>query len=462
MDDIVGQSLFVTLLLLSAFFVISEFAIVKMPASRLDELIKEGNKRALLAKKIKSESEGFVSLCQIGLALTALGLGWIGDSAIQIFLTGLANTEIPASLSYGIATFLAFITISFIYIVIGDLAPRLWSIEKAENAILYIAKPLSIIYKVMYPFVWLLNHAARLVARVFGVKDIAIKGNALTEEELRYIISESFKSGEINQAEYKFVNNIFEFDERIAKEIMVPRPEIVSLDINDTLADFLNIARRERFTRYPVTDGDKDHIVGLVNVKEILTAVALSKKDPSEISIRSFVRPIIRAIDTIPIGDLLVKMQKAQIHMAILMDEYGGTSGLVTVEDIVEEIVGEIRDEFDHDEVPTIQHIGENHYIFDSKVLISDVNELLSLDIEEDVVDTLGGWLLTQKFDARQGDTIIYGPYEFTILEMIDYHIESIEVKRRSEEPEEKQQSILFKKTESFQDRTGQAPIANH
>lgn len=282
-----------------------------MPASRLDELIKEGNKRALLAKKIKSESEGFVSLCQIGLALTALGLGWIGDSAIQIFLTGLANTEIPASLSYGIATFLAFITISFIYIVIGDLAPRLWSIEKAENAILYIAKPLSIIYKVMYPFVWLLNHAARLVARVFGVKDIAIKGNALTEEELRYIISESFKSGEINQAEYKFVNNIFEFDERIAKEIMVPRPEIVSLDLNDTLADFLNIARRERFTRYPVTDGDKDHIVGLVNVKEILTAVALSKKDPSEISIRSFVRPIIRAIDTIPIGDLLVKMQKA-------------------------------------------------------------------------------------------------------------------------------------------------------
>src|SRR5690606_34527596 len=129
---------------------------------------------------------------------------------------------------------------------------------------------------------------------------------------------------------------------------MVPRPEIVSLDLNDTLADFLNIARRERFTRYPVTDGDKDHIVGLVNVKEILTAVALSKKDPSEISIRSFVRPIIRAIDTIPIGDLLVKMQKAQIHMAILLDEYGGTSGLVTVEDIVEEIVGEIRDEFDH------------------------------------------------------------------------------------------------------------------
>ena len=460
MDDIVGQSLFITLILLSAFFVISEFAIVKVPLSRLDELIKEGDKRALLAKKIKTESEGFLSACQIGLALTALGIGWIGDSAINMFLAGLTNTEIPASLSYGIATVLAFVMISFVYIVIGDLVPRLWAVEKAEKAILIIAKPLNIMNKIMYPFIWILNQTARLVARLFGVKDIKHKGNAHTEEELRYIISESFKSGEINQAEYKFVNNIFEFDERIAKEIMVPRPEIVSLDVNDTLADFLNIARREKFTRYPVTDGDKDHIVGLVNVKELLTTLALSKKDPEEISVRSFVRPIIRAIDTIPIGDLLVKMQKGQIHMAVLMDEYGGTSGLVTVEDIVEEIVGEIRDEFDHDEVPTIQHIGENHYIFDSKVLISDINELLNLEIEEDAVDTLGGWLMTQKFDAREGDTITYGPYEFTILEMIDYHIESIEVKRRKTDAEEP--SVLFSNKNSFQDTTGQAPLANH
>lgn len=461
MDDIVGQILFVILILFSAFFVISEFAIVKVTNSRLDQFIKEGDKRALIAKKIKSESEGYLSACQIGLGLTALGIGWIGDSAVHLFLSNLANTKISATLSYGIATFLAFLLISFLHIVFGDLVPRLWSIQKAEKAILMIAKPLTIIYKIMFPFIWVMTRAARLVARLFGVKDIPKKGNAHTEEELRYILSESFKSGEINQSEFKYVNNIFEFDERIAKEIMVPRPEIVSLDINDTLADFLKIAKHEKFTRYPVTDGDKDHIVGLVNVKELLKAIAVSKKDPAEYSIRSFIRPIIRAIDTLPIGDLLVKMQKEQIHMAVLMDEYGGTSGLVTVEDIVEEIVGEIRDEFDHDEVPTIQHIGENHYIFDSKVLLSDINELLSLDIEDEAVDTLGGWLMTQKFDAREGDTITYGPYEFTILEMIDYHIESIEVKRIGEKTEKKPASVLFNQNGSFHDATGQATVSN-
>ncbi len=230
------------------------------------------------------------------------------------------------------------------------------------------ARPLILFYKVMYPFIWALNGAARLTTRMFGLKQVSEHELAHTEEELRIILSESYKSGEINQSEFKYVNKIFEFDNRIAKEIMVPRTEIVSLSKDDTLDEFLKIAQVEKFTRYPIIDGDKDHIIGMVNIKEVMTDLIANQKLTNK-TLESYTRPIIRVIDSIPIHDLLVKMQKDRIHMAILMDEYGGTSGLVTVEDILEEIVGEIRDEFDMDEVPMVRKVNDDHYIFDAKVL---------------------------------------------------------------------------------------------
>jgi CBS domain containing-hemolysin-like protein len=270
---------------------------------------------------------------------------------------------------------------------------------------------------------------------------------AHTEEELRIILSESYKSGEINQSEFKYVNKIFEFDNRIAKEIMVPRTEMVSLSKDDTLETFLEVLREEKFTRYPIIDGDKDHIIGLVNIKEMMTDL-IGNENLSSQTLEAYTRPIIRVIETIPIHDLLVKMQKDRVHMAILMDEYGGTSGLVTVEDILEEIVGEIRDEFDMDEIPMVRKIKDNHYIIDSKVLVTEVNDLLGIEINDEDIDTIGGWILTENYEAKEGDNILHESYTFKILEMEEHHIKYLEVSKMAEGGEPSAQKIPLTESE--------------
>jgi CBS domain containing-hemolysin-like protein len=299
----------------------------------------------------------------------------------------------------------------------------------------------------MYPFIWLLNGSARIITSIFGLKPVSESEMAHTEEELRIILSESYKSGEINQSEFKYVNKIFEFDNRIAKEIMVPRTEIVSLSKDDTLDTFLQVIREEKYTRYPIIDGDKDHIIGLVNIKEMVTDL-ISKETLSTKTLEHYTRPIIRVIETIPIHDLLVKMQKDRMHMAILMDEYGGTSGLVTVEDILEEIVGEIRDEFDSDEIPMIRKIKENHYIIDSKVLVTEVNDLLGVDIDDEDIDTIGGWILTENYEAKEGDSIHHESYSFKILDMEEHHIKYIEVTKKVNDEEPSENKISLSQTE--------------
>lgn len=416
---------------LSAFFVASEFAIVKVRSSRIDQLIEEGSKNALATKKILSNLDEYLSTCQLGITILSLVLGWIGEKTVsQLLEPVFSYLHIPAASVHVISTVLAFALITFVHVVIGELAPKTFAIHKAESISLIIARPLIWFHRIMFPFIWLLNSSAQLVTKVFGLKPTSENDLAHTEEELRIILSESYKSGEINQSEFKYVNKIFEFDNRIAKEIMVPRTEITSLSKEDTLDELLQIIREERFTRYPVIDGDKDHIVGMVNAKELLTDL-LSKDKLSKPTLNSYIRPIIRVIDTIPIQELLLMMQKERIHMAVLIDEYGGTSGLVTVEDIIEEIVGEIRDEFDMDEIPLIRKVKENHYIIDSKVLVSEVNTLLSLNINDEDVDTIGGWVLTENYEAKQGDIIEYENFDFIIKEMEDLHVKYIEVKKK-------------------------------
>ena len=313
----------------------------------------------------------------------------------------------------------------------GELAPKTLAIQKAEQVTLLFAKPLIGFNKLMYPFIWLLNGSAQVLTRMFGLKAVSEHDMAHTEEELRIIVSESYKSGEINQSEFKYVNKIFEFDDRIAKEIMVPRTEIATLSKTDTIQEFFKILSEEKYTRYPVIDGDKDHVIGMVNIKELFTQM-IDKSNQSTQTIERYIRPIIRVIDSIPIHDLLLKMQKERIHMAILMDEYGGTSGLVTVEDILEEIVGDIHDEFDLDEVPDIRKIKEDHYIIDAKVLISEINDLLGLHIDDEDIDTMGGWILTENYEAKQGDILKHGAYHFKIKEMEDHHIRYIEIYQTS------------------------------
>ncbi|PAE25424.1 MULTISPECIES: hemolysin family protein [Bacillaceae] len=426
--DILNLVFIAILIALTAFFVTSEFAIVKIRSSRIDQLIEEGNKNAIAAKKVISNLDEYLSACQLGITITALGLGWLGEPTIEHLLRPVINSfGLPSSISHVISFTIAFAFITFLHVVVGELAPKTLAIQKAEAVTLLTTRPLIWFYRVMYPIIWALNGSARLLTSMFGLKPASEHELAHSEEELRIILSESYESGEINQSEFKYVNKIFEFDNRIAKEIMVPRTEIVSLSKDDTLEDFLQIVQEEKFTRYPIIDGDKDHIIGMVNIKEVMTDLIMNRELSSS-TLESYIRPIIRVIDSIPIHELLLKMQKERIHMAILMDEYGGTSGLVTVEDIIEEIVGEIRDEFDMDEVPMVRNTQEGQYIIDSKVLVSEVNDLLGTGINDEDVDTIGGWILTENYEAKQGDIIEHEKYRFKILDMEEHHIKYVEV----------------------------------
>ncbi|MGG1396442.1 hemolysin family protein [Bacillus salipaludis] len=416
------------LIAFTAFFVSSEFAMINVRTTRIDQLISEGKKEAELAKKVITNLDGYLSATQVGITITSLILGWLGEPTIRKILDPIFDRiELPFSFKQVISFIVAFLIITFFNVVIGELAPKTIAIQKSEDIILLFAPLLIWFYRLMYPFIWILNRSARLVSGLFGIKPVSENDMVLSEEELRMILSQSYESGEINQSEYRYVNKIFEFDNRIAKEIMVPRTEIIALSKDATMKEIIEIVREEKYTRYPVIDGDKDNIYGIVNIKEVLVDCIQQKCNEQE-PLKTYLKPVIHVIETIPIQELLVKLQKSQSHMAILSDEYGGTAGIVTVEDILEEIVGEIRDEFDIDELPLVQKKAENHFILDGKVLISEVNDLLGTTLEEEDVDTIGGWFLTQKFDVHKGDSIEKDGYIFKINEIEGHHILYIDV----------------------------------
>lgn len=414
---------------LTGFFVATEFAIVKVRSSKIDQLVAEGKKGAVSAKKVITHLDEYLSACQLGITVTAMGLGVLGEPTVErllspIFMKFDLNESITHLLSFGIA----FIVMTYLHVVVGELAPKTFSIQKAEAVTLLFSAPIIWFYKIMYPFIWILNGSARILVGMFGLKPASEHELAHSEEELRLLLAESYKSGAINQSELKYVNNIFEFDERLAKEIMNPRTEMITISEHDTIGAFLEMAALEQYTRYPVTtDGDKDQIIGMVNIKEILSDVAFDGTLQDQL-ISHYVKPVIQVIESYSINKLLRKMQKERIHIAILLDEYGGTAGLVTVEDILEEIVGEIHDEFDSDEVLDRQKIGERHYVFNGKVLVRDVNTLMGMNIETDEVDTIGGWILSQKINVRLNEVLVYNDFEFTVRKLDGRNIQIIEV----------------------------------
>jgi CBS domain containing-hemolysin-like protein len=435
LDIAIRLTAFAVLIALTAFFVASEFAIVKIRATRIDQLVAEGNPRAVTARKVISNLDEYLSACQLGITITALGLGMLGEPTVKLMLKPIFSYyDLTASTSSILSFIIAFTSVTFLHVVIGELAPKTIAIQKAEAITLSISKPLIFFYRLMYPVIKGMNGSARFFVGLLGFKSISESEVAHTEEELRMILSDSLKSGEINQAEYKYVNKIFEFDDRIANEIMAPRTEMITIEKDMTLREVFDVMGVEQYTRYPVTDGDKDHIIGLVNMKNLLTAFIKEPDTAGSQTVVHYMQPIIHVIETIPIADLLLKIQRERIHMAILMDEYGGTSGLVTIEDILEEIVGDIQDEFDMNEIPEIQNLGENHYIFDAKMRIENVNDILGISINEEDIDTIGGWFMTQRFEAIQGEKIIEQGFEFMVKDVDGHHILYLEVIKYNKE----------------------------
>lgn len=430
-STIINLSIFIILIALTGFFVATEFAIVKVRQSRIDQLVAEGKAGAIAAKKVTTHLDEYLSACQLGITVTALGIGMVGESTFEFILHPLfASIGIGPDYIHYFTIGVAFALATFFHVVVGELAPKTAAIQKAEAITLMFAKPIMMFYKAMFPFIWFLNGSARLLVGMFGMKPASEHELSHTEEELRLLLTESYKSGEINQTELKYVNNVFEFDDRIAREIMVPRTEIVGFEKNATFEEVVSTISEERYTRYPVYEDNRDNIIGFINIKDFLTQGISNRISQETFKIEKFINPVINTIETTPINALLLKMQKERTHIAILLDEYGGTSGLVTVEDILEEIVGEIRDEFDGDEVPAIRKIGEEHYIIRAQVLIADVEELLNINLDNEDVDTIGGWYFTNDIDLKDDYVIEHEGYMFSIYERDGHQLQFIEVKK--------------------------------
>lgn len=424
--------LVIFLVLLNGFFVATEFALVKVRESRITQLVAEGNQRARNVERVIHNLDAYLSACQLGITLASLGLGWLGEPAIaRLFDPVFALLGLPEPWQESVSFVIAFSIITFLHIVLGELAPKSLAIQRTEWISMHVANPIRLFYKVMYPFIAFLNWSAFKFLGFFGI-NTRNPEEAHTEEEIRILVNESHKSGLIDQTELMLVDNIFDFSETMAREIMVPRTDMIVLNLRDTFGENVNLVKNGRFTRYPVVDGDKDHVVGSLHIKDLLTNVLQEAGG----GLAEIMRPVVTVPETISISRLLTMLQKRRNQMAILIDEYGGTAGLVTLEDIMEEIVGDIQDEFD-DERPEIEE-QDDTYSFDGRVLLEEVNDHLGLSLDDREVDTLAGWIYMQiDHPPKVGDRVKAEEYEFIVDEVDHFRIARVRVKKRAIQPVE-------------------------
>jgi len=381
----------ILLILANAFFVAAEFAIVKVRSTQIQALAEKNNRRAKLALNVVSHVDEYLSATQLGITMTSLGLGWIGEPVtakiLEPVFSALSITN-PNTI-HAISLTVGFIIITALHIVIGEQAPKMIAIKFAKRTVLFVSIPLNIFYNILRPAIWLLNNSSNLLLRTLGIQPVAEMERFHSEEELRLLISEGRKSGAIDQTEHQLIEKIFEFNDKQVKEIMVPRNHMIAININETRDKIFQIVIEEGFSRLPVYKDTIDNIIGIIYTKDLISAA----EHRELITLQDIIRPAYFAASTKQIGNLLKELQKNKVHMAIVVDEYGGVEGLITIEDIIEEIVGEIQDEYD---VEAQQVVSEKSgvYLVNPIISIEDFNKKFNTTIPEDTdYQTLNGFL---------------------------------------------------------------------
>lgn len=418
-STIISLITFFLLIALTTVFVGSEFALVKVRSTRIEQLVEEGNRSAKIVKKMIANLDYYLSACQLGITVTSLGLGWLGEPTFEKLLHPLFDLlHLPDALTTTISFVISFIAVTYLHVVLGELAPKSFAIQHTEQLALLYSRPLYYFGNIMKPLIWLMNGSARVIVRMFGF-DPDAQSDAMSEEEIKIIINNSYNGGEINQTELAYMQNIFSFDERHAKDIMVPRTQMVTLNEPFNVDELLETIKEHQFTRYPITeDGDKDHVKGFINVKEFLTEYASGKP----IKIANYIHELPMISEATRISDALIRMQREHVHISLIIDEYGGTAGILTMEDILEEIVGEIRDEFDDDEVNDIVKLDDSTYQINGRVLLDDLNEQYGIEFEDsEDIDTIGGWLQSRNTNLQKDD-YVDTEYDRWVITEIDNH----------------------------------------
>jgi len=379
------------LIVLNGFFVAAEFALVKVRDSRIQQLEEEGSRRAVVVRRVLGDLDSYLSVCQVGITVASLALGWVGEPAVSRLIAplletvGITNERVVEIISVA----LGFAIITYAHLVFGEQAPKYFSIQRSESVSLWISRPLDLIRIPFRPVVWIVNASTNFFLRPWGIR-LGEEAEVHSEEELRIMISSSTASGILDPGERDYLNNVFDFGDTVAREIMVPRPDIEALPYDAPLEELAEKAAFGRYTRYPVYEDDPNRILGAVHVKDLFRA---AKEDPEDFDIKPLIRDCLVVPENKPIEQLLRDFQERKLQMAIVIDEWGSVEGLITIEDVLEEIVGEIQDEFDEDEA-SIEEIGENLFAIDGRIPISDVNDRFHLDLPNEDFDTIGGYIL--------------------------------------------------------------------
>lgn len=414
------------LVFLNGFFVAAEFAIVKVRASQIEIKAKTGSSVGKMAKNILQHLDGYLAATQLGITLASLGLGVVGEKVMhEIIHDALAKFGIGEALITTISTVIAFSVITIMHIVFGELAPKSLAIQRPVATTLFIAVPLQIFYVLFRPFIWILNGFAAVILKPFGIDTSAGHESLHSNEELQYLLDQGKESGALEDNEHELIKNVFDFNERVVKNIMVPRTKISGIELNTAKEEVVEKIIAEGYSRLPVYDDIIDKIIGIIHAKDVLPLLAKNK----DWVLNDIIRKPYFVPETKKINDLLSELQQKRIQIAIVIDEFGGTAGMVTLEDIVEEIVGEIQDEYD-EEKPTVEKISDNEFIINAYATVYDVNEHLPHDLPEDEdFDTIGG-LVSHAFGKipEVGDSEECYGYLFTILKKTEQNIETIKL----------------------------------
>lgn len=413
------------LVLLNGFFVAAEFSLVRIRQTRLTQLVSEGNRRARYAQHVTQKLDAYLSTCQLGITLASLGLGWVGEDTISAIIHPVLTLfHMPDYMLTPISVATSFAMITFLHIILGELVPKSLAIQKTETLTLLVALPLKFFHTISYPLIWILNTTANFFLKLGGIEPAAEHETAHTEEELRILVNESAKSGHIDQAEMALVDNVFEFSDRLAREIMIPRIDMICLYDDNTYEENLQIMRDSRHSRLPVAHEDKDRIIGFVHTTDFYLAALTD----GAAKLSDLIRPVVTVPETMEISHVLRLLQKRHSQLAIVIDEYGGTAGLITMEDILEEIVGDIQDEFDEHERPEVES-ANNVLSVSGKTLLTELNDYILTNISSDEVDTIAGWLYSQlNEEVALGKTVQYENYTFTISELENHRITRVEI----------------------------------
>jgi CBS domain containing-hemolysin-like protein len=413
----------------NGFFVAAEFGLVAVRRTRIEQLANEGNLLAVTVRGALEHLDNYIAATQLGITLSSLALGWIGEPAlahlIEPLFAGLPGLW-PQISAHIVAVVIAFTAITMLHIVLGELVPKTIALQRAEATSLFVIQPLKIFLWTFGPFIYLMNGIGNRIVRLVGLRPATGHETVHSEEELRMLVAASQESGVLEASEEEMLHKVFSFADKEAHQVMVPRTEIAAVPAELSLGDFKDQVTLDYVhTRFPVYEGSIDSIVGVIHVKDALVGLSTNTLDQP---VRTIMRPVLVVPETIHIDDLLRQLQRRRMHMAVLVDEYGGTAGIVTMEDLLEEIVGEIRDEFDVEE-PGLAERQDGTWSVDGLMTIDEFNERFGLSVEEPTYDTIAGYVFGQLGRvAEVGDEVLIDGLVVRVAEMDGLRIASLQV----------------------------------